>query len=271
MKAKTTKLRTGKFSFFTLVELLVVIAIIGILAALLMPALQVAKDAAKKISCVNNVKQISLGTITYASDNNVFAPWLPGVSNAWQWYATPTLAGRCGGTCPANMSRNWNSTKKQIDYPMGYLADESYISAAVTDCPVRKRKINDNVWGKSEFFKDTSFTKIVTSGYAVKLCRWEDWTKEKVGSTEPFGYRIGEEPDMALVNEYSHNVYPNGTVPNPLDAVVHPRPYGIAVAREDGAAKFTVMPPSVPEHSSSADGFNQVLYRLRRGGPYTSE
>lgn len=69
------KKRARSFAGFTLVELLVVIAIVAILFALLSPALRRAKEMAKSIQCVNNLRQINTAMLAYGNDYNHFYPF----------------------------------------------------------------------------------------------------------------------------------------------------------------------------------------------------
>lgn len=88
---------------FTLIELLVVIGIVAVLAALLLPAVSLVKDAARQVGCVNNQRQCMLAIITYADDNEGLTtgadttgsvPALPGPRH---WYSKLMLFDYMGG------------------------------------------------------------------------------------------------------------------------------------------------------------------------------
>src|SRR2546421_2663617 len=130
MGMKRVRTFPDKAPAFTLIELLVVIAIIAILAALLLPALAIAKQKGYSISCMSNVRQIGLAVHMYASDNRDFVPMHPTGGN-WVWdvrteTANALINGDSSKTTP-------DTQKRRILYCPGSIASVKWNNNALWD------------------------------------------------------------------------------------------------------------------------------------------
>ena len=144
---QATSFRRKRHGGFTLVELLVVIAIIGVLVALLLPAVQAAREAARRAQCTNQLKQLGLACHNFHDSFNSIPPVDISDNFApWAVFILPYIEQ------PA-LYNNWNIKKRYF-----VQAADAGTQLKVFTCPSRDKGLRSTTAGQARAFGGTNYT-----------------------------------------------------------------------------------------------------------------
>lgn len=237
MKTQSIKQKLQKRKGFTLIELLVVITIIGILVSLTLPAIQSARASARKLACLNNMRNVGLAIVNFSSGANSQLPLL----------VDPNIETAAGNLQAGNDNLSWCTTilpfMDAVGFRQRWDSEASAASNATLDAAAvaRLTRLNENRFPAftcpdDQFSNDLgALSYVVNIGYVTALY-----------NTTPVGYNsatgVGHHPlgDTAL----------DGTAPSVANA---PIKFGTGVFWRPYTSRMSL------DFISAADGMTQTL------------